>query len=294
MQGLSNRYHEPVLLNEVTEYLITNQRGNYLDCTLGGGGHAEAILNATLPASKVIGLDQDLTALEVAGRRLSVYGNRFESFHSSFNAIDTIAPAIQFDGILFDLGVSSRQIDDPMRGFSYSHNGPLDMRMNVTQSLTAYDLIKNESEPGLIKILKEFGEEKRSARAAACIKEAVVVKGVQDTKGLVKYLRLGGFRDVGSLSRIFQALRIAVNRELDVLKEALFKSIKRLAPKGRLVVLAYHSLEDRMVKTFLKDSETDIEPLFKKVIKPTPAELKKNRRSRSVRMRVGIKQPIKQ
>jgi 16S rRNA (cytosine1402-N4)-methyltransferase len=300
-------YHIPVLLRETVDALVLNKSGCYLDCTLGGGGHSEAILKQLERDGNLLGIDRDPAAIAEAGKKLGGYAN-FKSENISFsriNELTQIAFGLKFDGILFDLGVSSRQIDDPERGFSYSSEGRLDMRMNPDDGFSAYDIINTYGEEKLAEIFFAYGEEKNSRRIAGRIVSARDRSPINTTKelsDLISSIISRNFR-VKTLSRIFQALRIEVNGELEELRSALLFSLNILKTGGRTAVISYHSLEDRIVKNFISehsagcicpkefprcicDNKPSIKNLTKKPVTAAEDEISLNPRSRSAKLRV--------
>jgi len=300
--------HVPVLLNEVIDGLQVEPGGWYVDATVGGGGHAAEILAVSSPDGKVLGLDRDPAALEVASDRLSVYGSRFELVHSSFARLEEVARARDFapvDGVLFDVGLSSLQLADDERGFSFMANGPLDMRFDRTSGgPTAADLVNNLSSEALADVLYEYGEETQSRRIARAMVEA---RPIHTTQDLVEVIEGAVGRRRGRLhpaTLTFQALRIAVNEELETLKAALPQAVQLLEAGGRLAVIAFHSLEDRIVKRFMRreskdcicprdlpictcDHEASLDVITRKPIRPTEEEVEINPRSRSARLRIA-------
>ena len=299
-------YHLPVLLEEVTHYLAPKRDNLYLDATLGGGGHSEQLLRV---GANVIGLDQDPAALSFARARLGDYRDSFGAIQGNFREFGEILETIGIsglDGVLLDLGISSRQVDDADRGFSFSKPGPLDMRMNPDVEVTAAELINNCEEEELARVFYEYGEERASRKIARGIVERRQAKSFQCTTDLAQFVesmvpRRGRTHPA---TRVFQALRIAVNNELRALEEALSEVPKWLRPGGRLVVISFHSLEDRIVKSYLKRcSQAQVdrpewpapkknpEHYFKLVIQkglaPSPEEIKSNPRARSARLRVA-------
>jgi len=276
--------HEPVMLDEVVRLL--GGRGVVIDMTLGAGGHAEALLQSGV--QRLIGLDRDPEAVELATTRLAPFGERLHAVVTRFSEM----PAEdRVDGVLFDLGVSSMQLDRPERGFSYRHDGPLDMRMG-TEGERAMDLVNSASEEELARVLFEYGEERRSRRVAAAIVRARSRAPITTTDELARVVagalgaRRGGPHPA---RRTFQALRIAVNRELEELAATLPRAADLLAPGGRIVTIAYHSLEDRIVKRFLLERD-DLEILTKKPLVPSKRESERNPRARSAKLRAAQKE----
>ena len=300
--------HQPVLLQEVINYLNPVPGMVMLDCTLGGGGHAQALLSRILPGGCLIGLDQDQAALEAADRRLALLGKaNYQIVHANFKDLDQVLLSRQVDGILFDLGVSSYQLDQKERGFSYQEDVPLDMRMDQTTALKAFDLVNEGSLQELTKIIGEYGEEKWAKRIASFIVQARKKKSLHTTGQLVEIIKQAipsGARRQGPhpAKRTFQALRIAVNQELDVLVPALEKGLQVLKPAGRMVVITFHSLEDRLVKRVFQkwakdctcpadfpvcvcENRPQVKILTKKPVIPSVEEIEKNPRARSAKLR---------
>ncbi len=304
-------YHESVLLNEATHYLEPEPGKLFLDATLGGGGHSEQLLSK---GAKVIGLDQDPAALSFARARLSHYDDKFGAIQGNFRDFGEILSTIGIsglDGLILDLGISSHQVDDADRGFSFNKPGPLDMRMDPDAEVTAAELINNCPEEELARVFYEYGEERASRRIASAIIERRKDKFFECTTDLASLVEsiLPRRGKKHPATRVFQALRIAVNNELRVLEEALAEIPQWLRPGGRLVVISFHSLEDRIVKSYLKRcSKSKIdrpewpEPrsnpnyCFKLVMQkgliPSKDEVKTNPRARSARLRVAERLPI--
>jgi 16S rRNA (cytosine1402-N4)-methyltransferase len=272
------------MVREVVELL--GGRSLVLDLTLGAGGHAEALLVAGV--QRVIGVDRDPAALEIASSRLARFGERFEGRSARFSDV----PAEnRVEGVLYDLGVSSMQLDRAERGFSYRSDGPLDMRMDPTERTSALDLVNDTDEEELARIVFEYGEERRSRRVAAAIVRARQRSRIETTDQLARIVagalgaRRGGPHPA---RRTFQALRIAVNRELEELAASLPRAADLLAPGGRVVVISYHSLEDRIAKRFLLGRD-DLEILTKKPLVPSKRERERNPRSRAAKLRAAEK-----
>jgi 16S rRNA (cytosine1402-N4)-methyltransferase len=272
------------MVREVVELL--GGRSLVLDLTLGAGGHAEALLVAGV--QRVIGVDHDPAALEIASSRLARFGERFEGRSARFSDV----PAEnRVEGVLYDLGVSSMQLDRAERGFSYRSDGPLDMRMDPTERTSALDLVNDTDEEELARIVFEYGEERRSRRVAAAIVRARQRSRIETTDQLARIVagalgaRRGGPHPA---RRTFQALRIAVNRELEELAASLPRAADLLAPGGRVVVISYHSLEDRIAKRFLLGRD-DLEILTKKPLVPSKRERERNPRSRAAKLRAAEK-----
>lgn len=285
MQVETEFVHIPVLSQEVIEGLALRAGGHYLDATVGGGGHSRLILEA-LPDVRVTALDQDEQAIAAAQQKLADFGDRAQ-FHAT-NFAD-YAPGDQlFDGILADLGVSSAQFDIPERGFSFRHEAALDMRMDQRQDLTAADLVNTWEEVKIADVIYRYGEERLSRQIARRIVERrpfETTTALSDTifHAVPRSYRYGRIHPA---TRTFQALRIAVNRELQVLETFLSKAPHWLNPGGRLVIISFHSLEDRIVKHTLKESP-DLKVWTKKPIIAREEELKVNGRSRSAKLRVA-------
>jgi 16S rRNA (cytosine1402-N4)-methyltransferase len=283
--------HESVMTAEVVALLKPRPGGIYVDATLGGGGHAEAILEASAPSGRVIGLDRDRLALGEARRRLARFGDRVRLVQGSFADLSRLLlreGAREVNGILADLGLSSLQLADPTRGFSFRAEGPLDMRFDQDEEETAADLVNRLTERELADLLFAYGGERRS-RAIA--RKVVARRPLQTTGELRQVIRsvVGPSRQGGidPATRTFQALRIAVNRELAALDSLLAAGPELLAGDGRLVILSYHSLEDRAVKLAFRQRAASgaFQLLTRKPLRPSPEELRRNRRARSARLR---------
>ncbi|HZD18977.1 MAG TPA: 16S rRNA (cytosine(1402)-N(4))-methyltransferase RsmH [Actinomycetota bacterium] len=275
--------HEAVMVRDVLRYLGGCR--TVVDMTLGAGGHAEALLDAGV--DRVIGVDRDPDAIELATTRLSRFGERFTAVRTRFSQVPV---GNRVDGVLYDLGVSSMQLDRPERGFSYRRAGPLDMRMQP-EGRSALQLVNELPEGELAQILFEFGEERRSRRVAGAIVRARSRGPIVTTDELARVVagalgtRRGGPHPA---RRTFQALRIAVNRELEELAASLPRTVDLLAPGGRVVAISYHSLEDRIVKRFLAE-RADLQVLTKKPVRPSTAERQRNPRARAAKLRAGRK-----
>ncbi|MBF4806958.1 MAG: 16S rRNA (cytosine(1402)-N(4))-methyltransferase RsmH, partial [Pseudoleptotrichia goodfellowii] len=246
-------YHKPVLFDEVMENIITKEKAIYVDCTLGGGGHTEGILKSSSDDSKVIAIDQDIEAINFAKKRLENYGNKMEIFQDNFRNIDTVVYFAGFnkvDRILMDIGVSSNQLDNIERGFSYKYEAKLDMRMNKELSVSAYDVVNKFAEKEIADIIYKYGEEPKSRKIAKNIVEYRKNKNIETTVELsdIVIKSIGKSMKKHPSKRTFQAIRIFVNKELEVLEEALDKAVNLLNKGGKLLVITFHSLEDRMVK----------------------------------------------
>jgi len=289
--------HKPVLLNEVVDMLNCKPGKNYVDCTVGMGGHTEAILQKT-GKGKIVGIDCDEAAVQAASESLKRFGDRFIPVHDNFANIESVFEKLNIrsvDGILFDLGVSLNQLNDPSRGFSFMKEGPLDMRMDVTGKETADELVNRLPESKLAQLLEEFGEDRASRRIAKRIVRMRARNHIGTTKELADIVSSVYPRRcrIHPATRTFQALRIAVNRELEAIKTVLEKASCLLSTGGRICVISYHSLEDRIVKReFLRLSneapgKVKLLVLTKKPIVPSREEVLSNRRSRSAKMRVA-------
>ncbi|MEI2639688.1 MAG: 16S rRNA (cytosine(1402)-N(4))-methyltransferase RsmH [Microthrixaceae bacterium] len=298
--------HVPVLLNEVVELFRNQPAGLYVDGTIGGGGHAAAVLQAN-PGLRLLGIDRDTAALAAAGERLSSFGDRVELVHSEFSNIEQLISERTDRGavaIMIDLGVSSHQLDVAERGFSYRVPAPLDMRMNRAQPLSAVTVVNEYPVEELTRVIRRYGEERYAQRIARAIVDARPVTDTATLAEIIKSAIPAPARRTGGhpAKKTFQAIRIEVNRELDQLVDALDGAINSLAPGGRLAILSYHSLEDRMVKGAFRDAATGgctcpprlpcvcgAEPTVRLLRsgawKATPEEVASNRRSESVRMR---------
>lgn len=246
-------YHKSVLFDEVMENIITKEKAIYVDCTLGGGGHTEGILKSSSDDSKVIAIDQDIEAINFAKKRLENYGNKLEIFQDNFRNIDTVVYFAGFnkvDRILMDIGVSSNQLDNIERGFSYKYEAKLDMRMNKELSVSAYDVVNKFTEKEIADIIYKYGEEPKSRKIAKNIVEYRKNKNIETTVELsdIVIKSIGKSMKKHPSKRTFQAIRIFVNKELEVLEEALDKAVNLLNKGGKLLVITFHSLEDRMVK----------------------------------------------
>ena len=305
------KHHESVLAKEILQHLHPREDGLIVDGTLGNGGHTELILKNTAPGLRVLGIDRDEQAIERAGKRLAPFRNRVTLIHGNFSDIKNIlkkANVMNVDGLLLDLGVSSPQLDSPERGFSFMRNGPLDMRMDSTQKTTAADLLVKLSDEELVLVIKEYGEERFAKRIVRAIRKAQeqnpitttlqlsnIVSGVTHTPRPAK---------IHPATRTFQALRIAVNNELEHIKSALSDSLKVLSASARIMVISFHSLEDRIVKNFFKDEEkgcvcpprlpvcacghkTRLKIITRRPVTPASEEVKRNPRASSSKLRVA-------
>ena len=308
MEKIGNDYHIPVLYYETLDNLVINPDGVYIDCTLGGGSHSEGILERLSDKGLLISIDQDSNAIEYSKKRLEKFGPKWKVFKGNFENIDTIAYMAgvdKVDGILMDIGVSSKQLDDPERGFSYRYDVKLDMRMNIEQKISAYDVVNTYSEEQLSKIIFEYGEERYARKIAKLIVEERKSFPIEKTSDLIALIKRAYPERASKhpAKKTFQAIRIEVNRELEVLENAMSKAIELLKVSGRLAIITFHSLEDRIVKNKFKDLATackcpkDIpicvcggvkkfEIITKKPIIPIDDELKNNNRAHSSKLRI--------
>lgn len=301
--------HIPVMKDEVVAFLCPRSGTRFLDGTLGGGGHATALLEALKPDGELIGLDQDASTLSLAAQRLASFGDRCRTFHANFSSAAALLQRIGWDGVdglLLDLGFSSLQVEDGARGFSFLRSGPLDMRMDQQLDCQAADLVNKSDEEKLRGIFRELGEEPAAGRIARAIIRARSITPLRTTNDLVEVVERVNPRSprthLHPATRVFQALRIAVNKELEHLSLFFQDGYRLLRPGGRMVILSYHSLEDRLVKeAFRQWASTCLCPpqlqvcachwapqvrlLTSKPLSPTPEEVLMNPRSRSARLR---------
>ncbi|PRR78746.1 Ribosomal RNA small subunit methyltransferase H [Clostridium liquoris] len=305
--------HISVLLNEVIEKLNIKKDGIYVDCTLGGAGHSSEILKLLSPKGKLIGIDQDEEALKAAKERLKDYNNVIY-VHDNFYNIEEILKSLNIekvDGILADLGVSSYQLDKGERGFSYMKDAPLDMRMDRRNSLSAYEVINTYSEENLAKIIRDYGEDKFAKRIAKFIVQSrnkQEIKTTGELSEIIKSAIPAKFRREGPhpAKRTFQAIRIEVNKELEILGKSVEDGVKHLNTEGRMAIITFHSLEDRIIKNKYRELENpctcprdfpicvcgkkpQIRVISRKPIEPTKEEVEANPRSRSAKLRVAEK-----
>lgn len=282
--------HEPVLMAEVMDLLDVKPGGSYVDGTVGLGGHAAEILRRSAPDGRLLGLDRDPAALARAREALASFGDRVQLEHARYSEMPARINERAADGILLDLGISSLQVDDASRGFSFRREGPLDMRMDPRDETTAADIVNHTRESDLADIIYELGEERASRRIARAIVRAREKAPILTTTELASIVRSaahrGGRWGIDPSTRTFQALRIHVNRELLELEESLEPIAQRLRENGRLAVISFHSLEDRIVKhTFARLDRSAFRILTRKPVRPTEAEIGHNPRSRSARLR---------
>ena len=286
--------HTPVMINESIDSLVLNKSGAYLDCTFGLGGHSKEILKRLNSEGTLNSIDQDQMVIEYAKK---IQDPRFKFEYSKFSRIGELFINKKFDGILFDLGVSSLQLDDPSRGFSFQKNGKLDMRMDQNDKVSALEWVNKAKEKEIADIFYYLGEEKKSRLFAKRVIEKRRTKLIESTEELAEVTYAGKkFRNSKKhpATNIFRAIRIFINNELEEIKKALQASIDLLQDKGRLVVISFHSMEDRIVKNFLKgklenQENTNSIKIIGKIIKPSREEINLNARSRSAILRIGEK-----
>ncbi|MCM0650419.1 16S rRNA (cytosine(1402)-N(4))-methyltransferase RsmH [Clostridium swellfunianum] len=303
--------HVSVLLNEVIEGLNISENGTYVDCTLGGAGHSSEIIKRLSAQGRLIGIDQDRDALKAAGERLKQYENVI-FVHNNFTNVEQILEELNIegvDGILMDLGVSSYQLDTGERGFSYMQDAPLDMRMNRESDFSAYDLVNEYSVEELYRVIRDFGEEKFAKRVAQFIVDRRKNKPIETTLELVDIIKAAipaKARREGPhpAKRTFQAIRIEVNKELDILDKAIEGAVNKLNIGGRVAVITFHSLEDRIIKNKFKELEnpckcpkefpvcicgkkSKVKIITRKPIEPSLEEVTENPRSRSAKLRIA-------
>lgn len=306
-----NFEHKSVMPDEVLNALDVKPNGRYLDCTLGGGGHSKAVGELLSKDGLLIGIDRDDDAIIAATENLSGLACNVKILRGNFNELDKFLDELgidKIDGAIFDLGVSSHQIDTAERGFSYMKDSPLDMRMDRRQTLTAYDVVNRYDEDRLIKIFREYGEERFSKRIAAAVCKARKISSLETTAELVKLIEQNVPRSKNGghpAKRIFQAVRIEVNGELEILESSIIKAVDRLKIGGRIVIITFHSLEDRIVKDTLKtlaqgcicpksfpvcvcNHKAQIK-ILGKVETPTQTEIDINSRAKSAKLRVAEK-----
>ncbi len=303
--------HVSVLVHETVQYLRVQMGGGYIDCTVGEGGHASAILRAAAPGGRLLGIDLDPQALERAQRRLHQFKSSFTLVKGSYAQLEELAPNLGFsqpDGIMLDLGLSSLQLEAPGRGFSFRRDEPLDMRYDPEADLTAADIVNGYPVDRLASIISRYGEDRRARAIARAIARRRPLNGTLELAGLVAEVAGGRRGRIHPATRTFQSLRIAVNGELDNLRAGLQQAIKLLRPGGILAVISYHSLEDRIVKETLAlegrgcvcpprvpicacGHTPSLRVLTRRPVTPSTEEVKANPRSRSARMRVAERIP---
>jgi 16S rRNA (cytosine1402-N4)-methyltransferase len=288
--------HEPVLLAEVTAHLAPARGGLFVDCTLGAGGHARALLEGG--ATRLLGLDRDEDALALTREALAPWADRVELVHSDYRQLPAVLDARGIDlvqGVLADLGVSSMQLDQPERGFTFRVDAPLDMRMDRSQGETAADLLASEDEQRIADAIYQYGEERHSRRIARAIVAARSIAPIETTAQLATIVRRAiptrGWQRIDPATRTFQALRIWVNRELEGLADFLRNAVARLDAGARIAIIAFHSLEDRIVKHTFRQMSQDpgsrLGIVTRKPIEASDAEVARNPRARSAKLRVA-------
>jgi len=284
--------HLSVMKDEVIKFLITDPGGLYLDATIGLGGHSLGILNSLSASGKVLGLDMDPEALEIAGQKLLNFHDQFLPVHANFKTLGTILRDRGFfplSGALFDLGISSMQLDNPKKGFSFTHTGPLDMRFSPDNPLTAALIINRWPEEQIARVLLEFGEEPNAQKIAGAIARRRDKSPFQTTSDLASLIEsVVPRKKTHSATRSFMALRIAVNAELDNIEPGIESAVALLKNGGKLLVITFHSLEDRIVKRLFDSLEARgiCRFLQEKSLKPSPEEIESNARARSARLRI--------
>ncbi len=304
-------FHTSVLLDEALEFLAVQPGGRYIDCTLGAGGHSLAIMRETEPGGLLLGIDADPHAVEFARVSLEEYAESVQLVNGNFRDLKAIARRLNFvpvHGVLFDLGLSSMQLEEKGRGFSFQTEAPLDMRFGDTQTLTAADILNGYGEEELANLIWEFGEERHSRRIARAIVKARPLSTTTQLAAVVRGVMPNGRSRIHPATRTFQALRIAVNDELSALTSALEQARDILGASGRLVVISFHSLEDRIVKQFIQRESRDcicppeqptctcghkasLKNLTKRPVSPTADEINRNPRSRSAHLRAAERLP---
>lgn len=305
METLISSTHIPVLSREVLETLNVQPGGRYIDCTLGGGGHAQAILEHSSPGGQLLGIDADPEGISIASERLNPFGKSVLIVNDNFVNLKDICIKYDFfpvHGIIFDLGLSSSQLDEDGRGFSFQHDAPLDMRFGPTQKITAADIVNTYPEMEIARIIKTYGEEINSRQIAKKIVQKRPIQGTRELADIVEEAVGGRYGKIHPATRTFQALRIVVNREMENLESALNQAVSLLGFGGRLTVISYHSLEDRIVKHFLQTESRDclcppevlkctcghkanLKIITRRIITPSFAEVEMNPRSRSAKLR---------
>ncbi|MCF7804982.1 MAG: 16S rRNA (cytosine(1402)-N(4))-methyltransferase RsmH [Candidatus Marinimicrobia bacterium] len=300
--------HIPVLCEEVLEWLVTRRDGIYVDATVGAGGHASSLLEQLDDSATLVGIDADAEILDIASNRLRDFPQEILLAETNFSHLGAVLrkqALTPIDGLLMDLGLSSLQIDSPERGFSYMEEGPLDMRFSTSATETAAKFINNADEETIATIIKEYGEERYAKSIARSIITNRPMETTTDLRAAIEAVTPKPYR-IKTLARVFQSIRIHVNRELELLQQTLESAVPLLRPGGRIVVIAYHSLEDRIVKQFFRKEESDcvcppelpicvcdkeqtMRVLTSGVVKPSEEETDKNPRARSARLRAAEK-----
>ncbi len=285
--------HIPVLLQEVIDHLQPEPNKRFIDGTVGQGGHADAIMSRVLPGGRLLAIDRDPANLAIAKDHLKPFGDAVVFIHDSYAFMDEHAAANGFvpvNGILLDLGYSSLHIEDASRGFSFQKDGPLDMRYDLSQDFTAREIVNTWSVEELARIFRVYGEEEKARDIANAIVDARRTKRIETTLELALLVssHVRGGKGTNPATKVFQALRIVVNNELDELEDALPRCVDLLAPGGRLAIISFHSLEDRIIKNFFKETPS-LHTITKRPITPSREEIKANPRSRSAKLRVAEK-----
>ncbi len=305
-------FHRPVMVEEVLNGLKIMPDGIYVDCTLGGGGHSEAVLKGLGSGGRLVALDQDSEAIAAAGKRLAPFRDKVILVRENFTQLPEVLKRLgirSVDGIIFDLGVSSYQLDNPARGFSYQYDAPLDMRMDQKHGKTAREIVNNLPVAELAAMIRNYGEERWASRIAQFIGEARERRTIETTGQLVEIIKKAipaGARRKGPhpAKRTFQALRIAVNRELEILNDSICSAVRVLRPGGRICVITFHSLEDRVVKDLLRrmaapcscprelpvcvcGGKKEVRLITAKPLLPCETELEENPRARSAKLRIA-------
>ena len=300
-------HHTPVMVPEIMQALKTQPGGRYIDGTLGEGGHSKSILNAVEPGGQVLGLDADAEAITVATERLMEHGDAFLAINTNFRDIRATALRYEFvpvHGVLFDLGVSSLQLDRESRGFSFRRSDPLDMRFSFDQQVTAADIVNEYAESELADLIFHLGEDRAARRIARLIVQKRPINTSLELAELIEKVSPRRGKRMHPATRTFQAIRIAVNDELSALETALEQAVSLLGQGGRLVVISYHSLEDRIVKNFIRKQASDcicppgtpvcrcnhlatLKKISRRPLTPTDSEIETNQRSRSAKLRVA-------
>lgn len=302
-----SNYHEPVLKTQILQHLCLKAGSRVIDCTIGAAGHAESMLQQISPTGLLLGLDRDPTALEIAKTRLAAFKKQVTLVNTNFDCVSKVATEQNFlpvQAILADIGVSSMQLNQPQRGFSFNQDGPLDMRMNQQATQSAATLINNLTEKELADIIYRYGEERKSRKIARAIVKARPINTTLALANVVKKALAGRpYQKIHPATRTFQAFRIAVNDELGALERFLPQAVQLLAPGGHLAIISFHSLEDRLIKHFFKQEATDcicppqqllcncqhkarVKIITKKPIVATKQEVLTNPRARSAKLRV--------
>ena len=299
VQTMIKAYHYPVMYREVIELLELEDKKLIVDCTTGVGSHSYKMLEAMSRNSQLVGIDKDRESLDIAAMRLKNFPGRFNFIKGNFSELTDLLKGLKIkkvDAFLFDLGISMHQLSDQERGFSFLKEGPLDMRMDRSSFFSAYDLVNNLSESELENIFRKFGEERFARRIARSITEARRLSPILTTTELSRIITnslpaKNRYLRIHPAPRVFQSLRVAVNRELEVLRSGLKQAVSLLAPGGRIVVISFHSLEDRIVKQAFRDyaNQGILDIITRKPLVPSAREINENSASRSAKLRVAQK-----